>query len=221
MEVYRRTRIPGLIDPSVIATIGDVELNSVSSESGGGVDTMSWNHVVASGQNRLLLVTVGSTEGTSLVTYGGVSLTKFNETFGGGTVGVSVWYLVNPVVGTDTVTVTPAAANDYMEAGSIDFRNVNQSTPLASYVGNQGIDGAPTVTLTGATGDLAIGWIKYWWLWNFVSVGTGMVSLYNETSDNAWSTSGARKAGAASIVLAWTVSTDAEAIYAGVVIKKG
>jgi hypothetical protein len=101
---------------------------------------MTWNHVVGSGSNRILIVGVacGGPGVISGVTYGAASLTLLsNPTSGTGLTTnrqYQVWYLVNPASGSATVTVsfsTVAAS----EAGvSLDYLSVWQSAPFGTPV---------------------------------------------------------------------------------------
>lgn len=95
---------------------------------------------VGNNPNRLLVAVMhyGTTKATSYaptaVKIGSTSFTKLTDKEGDGSANgayVSVWYLVNPPTGSQTVTVTWGASTPpYSEIGLISFYNVKQSQPI-------------------------------------------------------------------------------------------
>lgn len=100
--------------------------------------TQSWSHTIASGNDRVLVVCVRARDFAtqantrpSSVTFGAQSFTEAVYQAGASTLGVSIWYLVAPTVGTDTITVTPAAAcSGGLRGSATSFTGVDQSTPI-------------------------------------------------------------------------------------------
>ncbi|GAC1413363.1 MAG: hypothetical protein NVSMB66_5120 [Candidatus Doudnabacteria bacterium] len=117
----------------------------------------SWSHIVSSGSNRLLVVSISNRNGCTTspitsVTSNGVALTKlaavlqspsnsyYNE----------IWYLLNPVSGTNTINISAANGGcEYLSAVATSWTGVNQTTPFGTPVilNNDG-SGAQTVTLS-------------------------------------------------------------------------
>jgi len=92
----------------------------------------SWNHTIGSGKERILIVSVGS-RGTlpSTVTFNGVQLTKAYEspTYDG--CRASIWYLMNPDVGTHSIVVSSGSMR--WIAGAISAFNVESRVSEIPY----------------------------------------------------------------------------------------
>src|SRR5581483_711212 len=119
----------------------DVAVDSVGPGAGGaGVSsgsTLSWSHTVGTGSG--LLLTVGVTVGKSNdktvtvgVTYNGVAMQSAGLVHSNNrnTGYVQLFYLVAPATGAHTVQVTLTGGTASIEAGSVSFTGVNQSTPI-------------------------------------------------------------------------------------------
>lgn len=108
---------------------------NTSSGENFGQSSLTVSHTVASGDNRILVVTVdtfrsaGGRAVTS-VTYGGVALTKAVDAFSSfsGHEYVSIWYLLNPTVGTANIVATCGAGTvEVMGVGGVDYSDAMQS----------------------------------------------------------------------------------------------
>jgi hypothetical protein len=121
--------------------------NSASNYQASGT-TLSWNHVVGTGSNRLIIVSVGvfpsSGQPTTVssVTCAGNAMTLLstdmdnsNSTYG--YLRAYTYYYANPPSGTDNILVT-FAADTKSVGGSASFLNVNQTTPIENYNTNHG-----------------------------------------------------------------------------------
>ena len=65
------------------------------------------------------------------VTYNGVSLTKVRDVFPQSNVNTSLWYLVNPATGSNTVSITlNAALGTYVDCAAVSYTGVAQSSPI-------------------------------------------------------------------------------------------
>lgn len=223
MNSYRRTRIPGLIDSAALgytAPIANVSYNNIISGSASGSNTISFSFTVGvTGSNKLLVVAIGSSASISSVTWGATNLSHY-DTHIGSIARSGFWYTVTPSAGTNTITVTSSDAGDYMEAAAIDFYNVNQSTPFSDFQGYNSSGGVPNITLTAETGDLCYNILKYWDNGGSASAQSSTTEIWNDTSDGSWQTSGATKAGAASVYMSWFVATYFDAALAGITINK-
>lgn len=217
MLAYRRTRIPGRIDANAERTYIDVVYKGVGSGKASPGTTITISYTVGSDPYRLLIVAVShNVAALTSVTYNGTNMTQFGTTIDAALeVSVDLWYMVNPPSGAHNVVVT--ASSDYMSAGVLEFYNVDQITPLASYVGNTEVDGSPTIVLTGTAHDIAFSCIGYLWAANAAS--SDGTARYAENIDGAWRGAGCTKAGAASVSIAWTTNPDNRCCAFGVMVK--
>ena len=110
---------------------------------------------VGSGSNRLLLVlTSTDTVHYDSVKYGSTSLTPLvtppnNPKLNG--VDVEFWYLVNPPIGTNSITAHYTGGQDqYAGVGVYSFFGVDQTTPIANYNSASGTGLTTTVSLTNS-----------------------------------------------------------------------
>src|SRR5262249_16621092 len=122
-----------------------------------GASSLSWSHTVGNGSNRALVVgVVGGC--VPSVTYGGVALTHAGQVYDNNRAPAStdLFVLIAPPSGTNTVQVTYSGCSSDIEAGSISFTGVNQSTPLANVKTNFGFNSTPGVTVASAAGDMVV-----------------------------------------------------------------
>lgn len=118
--------------------------NKANSGVKAGVSSFSYDHIVATGTNRILVVAVQTRDGAvtvSGVTYNGVALTKATSQYEPNWstyVGTEIWYLVNPDEGTHSVAVTLSATSDHASAISSDWSNVDQTNPINAVGGGYG-----------------------------------------------------------------------------------
>jgi len=117
--------------------------------------SMSWTHTVGTGNNRLLLVNIGtySTTGTpatvSSITYGGAALTLVasNVYPTNPQVRSYLYQLTNPTSGSNTISVS-FSGYTLAVGGSASYFNVNQTTPIQSSGTNIGSGTTQSVSLT-------------------------------------------------------------------------
>jgi len=121
--------------------------------------SQAWSHTVASGSDRVLVVCVRARDlvvqadtRPSSVTFGAQNLTEAVYQAGAVSSGVSIWYLVAPTVGTDTITVTPAGAcSNGLRGSAQSFTGVDQSTPIDASNSAAGSSTTATVSVTVVT----------------------------------------------------------------------
>jgi len=125
---------------SAAALTGVMYDTASSASSASASTTLAWSHTVANQANRVLVVGVTAEYGTSnacqasTVTYGAQSLTKITQNVAGTSTYAcaSLWYLVAPNVGTNTITVTYQNSITNRTAGAVGLYNVKQAAPDAS-----------------------------------------------------------------------------------------
>lgn len=90
------------------------------------------------------------------VTYGAAALTKVADAASnsGSSRRISLWYLLNPNSGTDTVTVTLTASGANTAANAISFTHVDQITPFGTAATNTTTTAASLSASTDSTAEL-------------------------------------------------------------------
>ena len=140
---------------SVVSSPILVDTSATSSSAvGGGATTLAWSHTVPNKALRMLVVGV-TTEYTSTacqatgVTYGAQTMTLISSTSvtGASFECSSLWYLIAPAVGTNTITVTLQNAVTSVAAGAVNLWNIKQAAPDAFNVGSN-TAGASTTSVT-------------------------------------------------------------------------
>lgn len=99
----------------------------------------SWTHNVGANPNRALIVAVVTpylAAQASGVTCGATAMTQLGSIVQSGVTGsdrqVSLWYLLNPPVGANTITATVPGGANRPVCGSVSYYNVNQTTPFGT-----------------------------------------------------------------------------------------
>ncbi|MGA8764197.1 MAG: hypothetical protein WB562_15120, partial [Candidatus Sulfotelmatobacter sp.] len=127
---------------------------SLAGLSASGTNTSTFLHTTTNTANRLLIVSVSMnianspTTHVTGITYNGTALTLLGvHNDAGNTRRVEMWYLVNPVSGTNlpvavTVNVPTAGVTVGGTAGATTFTGVDQTAPLGTFVSADGAAGA-------------------------------------------------------------------------------
>lgn len=117
---------------------------------------LSFSHTVPSGGSRLLLVITGShnneggeNDNVTGITYGGVALTQAERQSGAWRL-LTMYYLVNPSVGTDTIVVSGTDISGAIAIAALNFTNVNQDTPVRTTAKTSGTNLSPSLTLASS-----------------------------------------------------------------------
>ena len=121
----------------------------------GNCSPCSFAHsVTSSGADRILVVGVSPNAGQTVISvdYGSIALTQIRSDDAAGLAHSSLWYLVDPPTGSNSVDVTLSAADDVV-IGAISFLGVDQTNPIDVHNGNPGFSGAPSVSLTTTVDD--------------------------------------------------------------------
>lgn len=125
---------------------------AVDWESG---DSVSWSHTCGDSSDRLLVVqvAVAAPTGASVaaMTYNGtaMSLVTATEESGGG-VRLETWMLVNPSVGTHTLSVTLTASRTF-RAHAISYHGVDQASPIGTVNSGSGTASSFVTSETSTT----------------------------------------------------------------------
>ena len=130
--------------------------------------SLSWDHTVTTTGSNLLLavgVAVGVSPDTRTVavTYNGVPMISAakvhsnNQTQGF----VELFYLTAPAPGTHPVQVTLAGGTAFIQAGSVSFTGVSQTTPVRNITTAVGAGTAPSVTVASSASEIVIDALVY------------------------------------------------------------
>jgi uncharacterized repeat protein (TIGR01451 family) len=130
----------------------DSSSSHANERTGAGTVTVNFNHTTTAAANRLLVVGVSidianaPTTGVVGVTYNGTALSFVGaHNDAGNTRRVEMWYLLNPVNGTNAIVVSlniPVAQTVGIVAGATTFTGVDQTVPLGPFVAADGANGA-------------------------------------------------------------------------------
>ena len=201
-SIHTRNRLPGLVNPifNPISSIS-VDFDSIpTSAVGSNVSSISFSHTVLSGTNGFLVVPVFNGTDTDIVTYGMNTLTSYGFTGTYPNTRCELWGLVNPPIGTDTVTVT-FPSNFYAEVGAVAFKNVNQTFPVSGLTTDALNTDAVSLTIPSSATSMVLGCISYWNPDGDILLDSGLYSLWSISSDGAWKASSFTKGGSSSVSL--------------------
>ena len=202
---------------------GAVAVDAVG-PSAAGVSTngssLSWSHTVTSTGTNLLLtvaVAVGANPDTRTVavTYNGVSMTSAGKVHSNNQSSgfVELFYLKAPAAGAHTVQVTLTGGKAMIEAGSVSFTGVNQTTPVRNISSTFGSGTAPNVSVASAVGDMVVDAVVYG-----CGGGTSGQTLQWQREVNCGTAGGngaqSTAAGASSVTMHYTIKRDSWGIIA-------
>lgn len=136
-----------------------VQRNVSPDQSGGGLTELAWNHTIAAGADRILLLHMHefrpSADPPPVPTFDGVDMTLVDVESQGSQVD-SLWYMLNPPVGTFEVAFSSASGEKM--GISVDYTGVDQSTPVDGIQTAQQTTATPTLNVVTRVGDRAI-WV--------------------------------------------------------------
>ena len=197
-------------------------VDAVTEASGSGAGPFTWSHT-CSGSNRILMVGVSyydSGDTISALTYNSVSMTVVpSSTVSNGQYTSTLYYLVAPATGSNTVSVTFTGGVFDFKAGSISYTGGDQSAPLGTAATATGSSTTPSVTVTSAAGEIVMD--------NLTIAHSGTLTVdgsqtqrWNGTGGTGFIKGGAStEDGAASVSMDWANSTSQDWAFVGVPIK--
>ncbi len=203
--------------PAAAFAVITYDASSVATSSSTEAASISFNHVLGSGSNRVVIVWAFSfrssagNAGTS-ATFNGVAMTNISGTQ---TLCISGAFCVHgmfikeadlPAAGTYSIVVTATTNNAYLAAGASSYTGVDQTTPTSGGTTcGTTTSAAPTCDVTSASGDLAIGMLA-WRVAIAASVNGGETQDFNSggNANPTPSIAAAREAGATSVNFLWS-----------------
>jgi hypothetical protein len=191
------------------ATIGNDSSSGATLSSSSS--SIQWQHTTGIGNNRILIVSLdvynngGTPTTVTGVTYGGTALTQANTTLCSTTPQVRsyIYYLVNPPIGTKTVTAN-FAASTLAVGGSITYTNVNQTNPMQTTVANgAGSTQSVSITASGSYNKVLYGTLGTYRT-NSYSITDGQTTMWTQTGSNQKGIGSEKTVTNGSVTLSWT-----------------
>ncbi|MBS0507801.1 MAG: DUF4347 domain-containing protein, partial [Proteobacteria bacterium] len=190
----------------------------------GNNNSLSWSHTVAAGTDRALFVEVaieGVVASVTSVYFGSQSLTFVGRQAGSSSGAVEIWVLLNPTVGTSTITVsTSPTYTSAMAAGGTAFNGVNQTKPVTTFVGASGQSNKAQVTMASNSGDLILA-TQHWRDAPTITNGGGQSDVWERANPSPSTLLGhtTTAAGAASVTMVGNASASKDWVIGAISIK--
>lgn len=196
--------------------------DNLTENSGTGISTLSLSHTIGSSANMILLAYVSfanspSARSLSSITYAGQPMTLATSANSNSSYSkVAIYYLVNPPVGTNTLSITLNGSAS-IHLGAVSYYNVNLSSPFGTPVtASSLLHSYFSVSVTSATNELVTD--IYTALYGSTpSVGSGQTVLWNGNY-TAPPMAASTKPGASTVTMSLSGSGDYGA-YAAIPIK--
>jgi hypothetical protein len=194
------------------APLFDTKTSGTGAASAGGTITIS--HAGGSLDNRYALVGVAfynKTRTITDVTYDGVAMAALGTADSQFEAGLVVYGLKNCAAGTKNVVVTYGTSSEAapVVATVLTYSGVDLTTPNHNYGSAKGTSTAPSVTIVSATGELVVAFVTAVGATRTIAVNGAQTERENSVYTNNGNTSiygAAELAGAASTVMAWTIT---------------
>ena len=199
-----------------------VTRDTVSNSVGAAVGSVSWQHTINDNPNRILIVgvttvSIGSAQPSS-VTFNGIPLKNASSSncYLGLACNATMWYLVNPPIGTYTISASFSGFG--LEAGAASYYNVDTTNPFSKITTGAGTTSSTNyntnMTVAGTTSsDVLVDVIAAAWSGcggtstvTAVSPQSSAWQLYDNTGSNCLINAGSSKQGSAgSTSLSWNI----------------
>lgn len=197
-------------------------IDAVSSTSGNGAGPFSWSHT-CSGSDRVLFVGIShydSNDTVSGVTYNSVAMTAVpSGATNNGQFYVSLWYLIAPATGSNTVSVSMTGSVFDIGMAAISFTGSHQTTPYGTAVTATGSSTTPSVVASSASDEIVLDTLTIVHS-GTLSVGADQTSRWNTNTANAFiKMAGSTEPGVASTTMSWSNSTSQDWAIVAVPVK--
>lgn len=185
---------------------------------------------VGAGTNRLLVVGVWTTFAWDItgVTFAGTAMTLLDSSDDGGNrTSCGIYYLLNPANTTGDIVVSQSGASRTGMC-ALSLTGVSQSSPFGTVAKAQAsASSAPSVTVSGASGDLIVDVLagRIGTVSVSLTVGAGQTQKANIEQVGTSATNGqhggfSTEPGAASVAMTWAYGTTVDWAQLGVAIKE-
>jgi uncharacterized repeat protein (TIGR01451 family) len=143
-------------------------------------------------------------------------LTPIGQTNGAQT-RVAMYYLINPPVGTYAVSIALASASGIV-GGAVSLNGVNQTNPIAAFVGNTGTGPNASLTVASALGAVVIDTVAPKSPQYATNPGAAQTLEWNLSATN-YSGAGSSSSGAAAVTPSWALNSAAAWAMAAVALN--
>jgi uncharacterized repeat protein (TIGR01451 family) len=201
---------PGAAPPAHAAiTVG------TTSTSFANGNTLTFQHTVGLGVDRLLVVGVSiynANKTVTALTYAGAPLTRIGFLDGGNGSNdrrMEMWVLVNPPIGTASVAITMSSGAKLV-AGATTFFGINTAAPAGGFFSNEALTNLATLTLPSGPGELVVDVLAVTGNAATATVGPGqsqLWNLYSQSNGGAVVGTASTEPGAASVTMSWNLSS--------------
>lgn len=196
--------------------------DATSSASGGGTGPFTFSHT-CSGSERVLIGVISLFDNLDSVTgftYNGVAFTAVPS--GSATINnysVTLYYLIAPATGSNTVSVTTTGAVNDIGIGVISFTGADQTSPLGTANTATGTSTTPSVIVSSAADQIVVDGLTIVHS-GTLSVGASQTQRWNIIGGYGYLKSGgSTETGAASTTMSWSNSTSQDWALAAVPVK--
>jgi uncharacterized repeat protein (TIGR01451 family) len=220
-----------LLSPPGVSTITAATTTTGSSTSVGIGGTLSFAHTPGGGANRLLLVSIGLGNTSSLdtaapgtvtgVTFGGVAMTQVDIRYSGA-VRMYVYRLVNPPSGAGNVVVSIGTKTSSVSASATTFTGVNQDNPLGAASGSTATSTSLSTTYFSAANEVIYSTAAIdegSSVNQSITTSAGQTQLAANSGFNFVSTATSIKAGAPLVTVSYTGGSSEEWVVSAVSLK--
>jgi len=150
--------------------------------TGASVSSISFNHTIGTGQNRMLFVLSLTTNNDASATYNGVSMTKALVQVGGDGRYISLFALPNPTSGTHSVVISGTGTEIVLQGGGASYFGVAQNTTFNATTTNTSGVSTPLSFTTTVTTTANNDWIILGARTNSGGVGAGTNTTFRSNS---------------------------------------
>jgi len=212
------------IDHTKVVNISALD-SSESTDSGAGTGghsspaTLTTLTVSSSDVNEIIILGV-STYGSGTVSTGTPptwdstqTFTKLSSsTYNSGNDDVELWYLVNPIQGNHTISVT-LTANSAYAIGAADYYNVNTSSPFGTVATNSGYGTSSSLTVPSGTNQLPIDVIGTSCIGSGFYPGGSQTLVWGDGPDSACTGSSYASSAGSTTTMTWSESSGPDYWY--------
>jgi hypothetical protein len=209
---------PPMYGFEALAPNATIAFDAASDASDSTVTSLTWEHTVGSGDDRLLRVGLSNvpTPGPDTVTYGGTALTYAGNHPSNGSQ-MQIWFLVAPATGAANIVATYSGATRDIVGGADSWTNVDQAKPVGSFVAASGSSSPATVDVSSASGEVVVGCLV---VGNVTAtVGASQTQRWNVLEGTTIRGAGSSEPGAGTVTMSWTLGSSSNWALGAIALK--
>lgn len=183
----------------------------------------TFTHTISTLNNGYIVVALAYLDADTVtgVTFDGSAMTALRQAtnFSDTTLKCELWGLAvgSKAAGGYTVSVA-GIGTGVVAAFSSSWNGVHQTTSTGTANSNSGIDTAPTVTITSATGEIVVDIMAHYYT-ALPTVGTSQTERGNDFVSSQIGGATSSESGAASVPMTWTLGGSTQWVSAGIPLK--